>query len=157
MVENSAEVMIRQYIAESPEPASSEPLDYRPHKAIIWSDFSCVAINLIPSHQHPEQPRVLLPGRHPHPHHSHLDPTRVDKLSFPEGQPPPAGSLCSATGRLRSRPFSVSPHSSSSLCDLTCGPWVAPMELGWEVAASAGWGWAFPTANPDNIYLQPRR
>lgn len=45
--ENSAKVLVKEYLAEFPEPTSANPLEDWSHKAAIWPNLSCMAMNLI--------------------------------------------------------------------------------------------------------------
>ncbi|XP_054833482.1 zinc finger BED domain-containing protein 4-like isoform X2 [Eublepharis macularius] len=84
LVEDSVEVMVREYLAEPPEPPDSNPLEYWVCKAAIWPDLSSVAMNLLscpPTSVQSEQVfshlADLLRARC-----SRLDPALVDQLAF---------------------------------------------------------------------------
>lgn len=47
MAEASTKVMDREYLAESPEPASANPLEYWSCKAAIWPHLSCAAMSTL--------------------------------------------------------------------------------------------------------------
>uniref|UniRef100_A0ABM5FI97 Zinc finger BED domain-containing protein 6-like isoform X1 n=2 Tax=Pogona vitticeps TaxID=103695 RepID=A0ABM5FI97_9SAUR len=91
--EDSAEIMVREYLAEPTQPPESDPLQYWARKSAIWPELSTVAMDLLscpPTSVQSERVFSHLSDLL-RPHRSRLDPVMVERLSFIKANSPLLG------------------------------------------------------------------